>query len=127
MSRILARDWLFKLINGAKERDARLLILHQTRGAAARKGSKAKPSSHDAQEDANLNNLFEFAFAMGKLNAQNRCGIVVDKARSTARTSGYLELDGEHCLFKTVSDPAYMDELPDNPGNQPNNAVSAYA
>ena len=111
MNRIMAQEWLFRLINGVKERDSRLVVLHQTRGAAARKGVRAMPSSHDAQEDSNLNNLFEFGFAMSKLNAQNRCSIVVDKARSTGRTSGYLALDGEHCLFKGCSDPAYMDDL----------------
>jgi len=97
-----ASDWLDTLIQGIKDRNSRLLVLHQVKGAKAGMGANAKVTTHDAQEDSNLNNLFEFGFAVGKLDSDNRTKINCDKARSSARTSGELELDGDRGMFKTV-------------------------
>ena len=97
-----ASDWLDTLIQGIKDRNSRMAVLHQVKGSIAGKGPKAKVTTHDAQEDSNLNNLFEFGFALGKLDSDNRALINCDKARSTARTSGCLMLDGDRGIFKTV-------------------------
>ena len=99
---------LDKLIQGIKARRTRLIVLHQLAGAAATKGPKAKVSSHDAQEDSNLNNLFEFAFASSQRDSDERCRMNGDKARTTARTDGFLQLDGPLCRFSTV-DPTELD------------------
>jgi hypothetical protein len=100
--RVAASDWLAQLIDGIKKRGSRLLVLHQLKGASAGKGPNAKPSTHDAQEDSNLNNLFEFAFATSKLDSDNKMFINCDKARSNARTSGVLQLVGDECRFATL-------------------------
>lgn len=97
-----ASDWLDTLIQGVKDRNSRLLVLHQVKGAKAGMGANARVSTHDAQEDSNLNNLFEFGFAMGKLNSDNQAGIFCDKARTSARTDGHLQLDGDRGVFKTL-------------------------
>jgi hypothetical protein len=97
-----ASDWLDTLIQGVKDRNSRLLVLHQIKGAKAGVGPGARVSTHDAQEDSNLNNLFEFGFALGKLNSDNQAGIFCDKARTSARTDGHLQLDGDRGIFKTI-------------------------
>lgn len=101
-ARNASSDWLDTLIQGIKDRNSRLFVLHQLKGASAGKGAKAKVSTHDAQEDTNLNNLFEFGFAMGTMNADNEAFIGCDKARSSAKTEGYLVLDGDRGKFKTM-------------------------
>ena len=107
-SRIATSDWIGNLVDEAKVRNTRLLVLHQLSGEAAKKGPGAKPSTHDAQEDKNLNNMFEFGFAMSKLDSDNRCRIVGDKARSLAPSEGWLQLMGNECKFITL-DAATMD------------------
>jgi hypothetical protein len=125
-SRIAASEWLDTLIDGTKERKSRLCVLHQTKGASAGKGPKARVSTHDAQEDSNLNNLFEFAFALGKLDSDNRCRVNCDKARTTARTDGYLYLDGERGRFSTA-DATTMDftAIPKGPINKTDVAIDS--
>ena len=107
-SRIATSDWIGNLVDEAKVRNTRLLVLHQLSGEAAKKGAGAKPSTHDAQEDKNLNNMFEFGFAMSKLDSDSRCRIVGDKARSLAPSEGWLQLMGDECKFVTL-DAATMD------------------
>jgi hypothetical protein len=115
-ARYATSEWLDSLIDGTKERDSRLMVLHQVKGAAAGKGPAARVTTHDAQEDSNLNNLFEFGFAVSKLNSDNQCRINCDKARSTSRTDGYLQLDGERGRFDTI-DATTMDggSIPSGP------------
>jgi hypothetical protein len=107
-SRVATSDWIGNLVDEAKVRNTRLLVLHQLSGEAAKKGTGAKPSTHDAQEDRNLNNMFEFGFAMSKLDSDSRCRIVGDKARSLAPSEGWLQLMGDECKFVTL-DATTMD------------------
>jgi len=107
-------DWMDTFLDGVRSRKGRSLVLHQASGAAAQKGPDALLTTHDAQEDKNLNNLFEFGFALSKLNSDQQCKINCDKARSAASTTGILQLAGEYCKFVS-SGPADVD-LTDIPG-----------
>ena len=101
-------DWMDTFLDGVRERRGRSLVLHQVSGAAAQKGPDALLTTHDAQEDKNLNNLFEFGFALSKLNSDQQCKINCDKARSAAATTGLLQLAGEYCKFVSTG-PADVD------------------
>jgi len=101
-------DWMDTFLDGVRERKGRSLVLHQVSGAAAQKGPDALLTTHDAQEDKNLNNLFEFGFALSKLNSDQQCKVNCDKARSAASTTGLLQLAGEYCKFISAG-PADVD------------------
>lgn len=112
-ARMGTQDWLGDFIDGIKHRNSRLMVLHQMSGEAAGKSTKAKPSTHNAQEDKNLNNLFEFGFGTSPLNSDNQCRINCDKARSTAKGDGWIQLDPQNCRFFTVDIASMGDDTPD--------------
>lgn len=107
-ARTASANWLGDLIAGIQKRDTRLLVLHQVAGHATKKGPKAALTTKDSQEDSNLDNLFEFAFILGKLDSDNRAKISCDKARSNGKTQGMLQLFGDECRFATL-DPMTME------------------
>jgi RecA/RadA recombinase len=95
-----ARNWLHDVKQVAEDYNTRICVLHQLSGEQAAKGSKAKPNANQAQEDRNFNNMFDFCFAVGKMNSDNEAVFIADKARSSARTETYIQLDGEYCRFR---------------------------
>ncbi len=91
------RNLLHSMKQYAEELHCPIVVLHQLTGQANKKGSKAKISSADAQEDATFNNMFDFCFVFGNRNSDDVFDISTDKARGQARTSKQQKLDGAYC------------------------------
>jgi len=103
--RTLQRLLLKRLSGMAKELGVVLIIFQQLSGQAASKGSKARQSSHDAQEDKNFNNYFDFAITIGKKDEKDMVRLMADKARRCANTEVWLKLDGGACRFINADNP----------------------
>ena len=124
--RMLSREWMDELRQEAMRRDIVLVLFHQLKGAVAGKGPKHKPTSHDAQEDTNFNNLMDFCFVIGKMTSGQVCRFYSDKARSTSRTERYIRLDGPHCKFLAATDDEVPKDLRNSKDNTGFDDVSDY-
>lgn len=97
--RAQAMQWAQRLLKGAKDRGIPMIVLQQIRGAFGQRGTNARPTANDAQEDSNFGNQFEFVAALTKMNQDNACTIIFDKARRTSKGEAKITLDGPHCRF----------------------------
>jgi hypothetical protein len=86
------------------ERGIHLIVFHQASGQAAARGPAARPTSHDAQEDKNFNNMFTYGFASGTKDDNGNILMVADKARNCARSKVRLHIDGQRCRLVPISD-----------------------
>lgn len=107
-----SRDWLHTVKQEAERLGVSAILLHQLSGEQAEKSSNHKPSTHSAQEDKNFNNMFDWAFALGKLDGKNEAFFIADKARAAARTNVKVRLDGAHCRFTYASDTDFSQSGP---------------
>lgn len=103
--RRLQRLMLKNLTVMASELGCALVIFQQLSGQAAGKGSKAHQSSHDAQEDKNFNNYFDFAITVGTKDENDMVKVMADKARRAANQEIWLKLDGDACRFINADNP----------------------
>ena len=81
------------------------VVLHQLSGEAAAKASaKTKTaSSHDAQEDKNFANYFDFAVTFSRKDEDGCVLFTSDKARAGANLTRKARLEGEYCRFVPVA------------------------
>jgi len=117
--RTAQREWLDDFRISCSERLIVGHVFHQLSGEASAKGPKHLASAHDAQEDKNFNNLFDFCWVLGKLTKEKVCRMRADKARSTAGAECFLKLHGEYCYFATATG----DEVPLELGRRPGMSV----
>lgn len=114
--RMKNREWMDDLRISLDERGMVGHVFHQLSGEASAKGPKHRASSHDAQEDKNFNNLFDFCWVFGKMTAGKVCRLNSDKARSTAGAECVLKLEGDNCRFRRANETEIPAELGPRPG-----------
>ena len=81
--------------------DIRLIMFHQLGGAASRK--QGRVTAKDSQEDANLDNYFDHAFAANTADAHGRALVSHSKARSSTKQDFRWQMDGERCDIKPLN------------------------
>lgn len=116
--RRLSRLIIQELRAWVKKRKARLIIFHQLGGAASAKSPGKIQSSHDAQEDKNFNNQFDFAFVGSKKDPHtNIVKFNADKARRAANCVISAKLNGDLWRFERLSRDEAGDFLNTAEGN----------
>ncbi len=101
--RRIVRLALKELRAWCKARGARIIVFHQLGGAAAARSSTKPRSSHDAQEDKNFNNQFDFAFVGSRKDKDTDIvKFAADKARRAANKLIAMKLNGEYARFDPV-------------------------
>ena len=90
-------------------------IFFQQRGGGVNKAG-GKPTQNDAAGDADLDQLFDYAFTATTRSEDGSFKIINGKSRSAANTYKILRLNGEMCRIEPAD--SIIDS--DIPGNEPN-------
>ena len=72
----------------------RLVVFQQCKGAQV--STKKAPSAHNAQEDSNFPDFFDYCFAMSKLSDKHEGVLTADKVRRGTKSTVRVVLDGAH-------------------------------
>lgn len=110
--RRLSRNWLHHFKQEAEALGVSIILLHQLSGEQAERSAGHKPSTHSAQEDKNFNNMMDWAFAIGKMDADAEAHFIADKARAAAKSEIKIKLDGPRCLFVYAKNTDYVQDGP---------------
>ena len=79
----------------------RVVVFQQMKGGEIRKSQKQEPSGHDAQNDSNFPDFFDYCFASSQLDTKTKQGRWASaKVRTGAGNVVKVWLDGAHCKFR---------------------------
>jgi hypothetical protein len=102
--RQLHQRWLHEIKSYSEDFNVRTFVFHQLAGAQAAKSSKFVASAHDAQENKNFPQMFDYCFVSSKKDSEDNVIFKLDKARATVNSQRKVHLDGERCKFIPVSE-----------------------
>lgn len=108
------QKWLHDIKTYSEKLKLRTFVFHQLSGEkAAKKSWTIVGSAHDAMENRNFPQIFDYCFVTGIKDLKSeKVRFVLSKARSASTKNSQMDvrLDGEHCRF-VPADPDYQSTL----------------
>lgn len=91
--------WLREIKGYSEEYGIRTFVFQQLAGDKAARSANYVASAHDAMENKNFPQMFDYCFVASKKDEMGFVTFKLDKARSTVNSSTRVFLDGERCIF----------------------------